>query len=96
MLKPAVRAETDANTAASRRSTNGRAPSVPGLPHSKTRIASAPAGISTAVAVSVSLVCSDQWRGSRNRARRSISTGKPMPPITMPSMIGTSVQASEP
>lgn len=84
-LKPAVRADTDANSAFSSLSPRPIGPSVAGFDHSKTSRAAAPPTSSTALPLSVSLVCSDQRCGSRRFARMSCSTGKPMPPTRMPS-----------
>ncbi len=94
-LKPAVRADTEVNNAASHWSARPRGPSVLGLLCSISHSASVPSTTSVAEPQTVSVVWIDQrvWR-LRRLAHSSVMTGKPSPPTTIASISGPSTQPS--
>lgn len=94
-LKPAVRAETEVNSAASPWCAQPRLPSVRGLLCSTSQITAQPTMISASEPHSVSVAWIDQRACAyRRRASNSLSTGKPRPPTTIASISGPSTQGS--
>ncbi|MNE85742.1 hypothetical protein D3C80_1827750 [compost metagenome] len=64
------------------------------MDHSNSSRLTKPPSSRMAVPARVSLLCSDQWRGSRKRLRRSCRTGKPIPPMTIAVITGSRIRAS--
>ena len=94
LLNPAVLVCTDWVKAARMRPGTSNPPSVRGLFHSSTAIATVPARRSTIVPAITSLVFMLHRRGVRKCLRSAMITGKPKPPMMMAAQIGRMMNAS--